>query len=51
MELEEIRLLKAGALPEESNRHRTAFLASVSKDYEAMVKDEENPSEDSSEEC
>jgi hypothetical protein len=50
VELEEIRLLKIGALPEGSDRQRTAFLSSINKDYEALVKDEEDPSEDSSEE-
>ena len=50
MELKEIRLLKAGALPEGSNRQRTTFLASLNKDYEALVKEEEDPSEDSFEE-
>jgi hypothetical protein len=48
LELEEIRLLKAGALPEGSDHQRTAFLSSIDKDYEALVKDEEDPSEDSS---
>ena len=50
MELEEIRLLKAGALPEGSSRRRTVFLASINKVYEALVKEEEDPSEDPSEE-
>ena len=50
MELVEILLLKARALPEGSNSQRTAFLASINKDYEALVKNEEDPSEDSSEE-
>ena len=50
MELEEIRLLKVGALQEGSNRQQTALLASINKDYEALVKDEEDPSEDSSKE-
>jgi hypothetical protein len=49
-EQEEIRLLKMGALPEGSDRQRTAFLSSINKDYEALVKDEEDPSEDLSEE-
>jgi hypothetical protein len=49
-EQEEIRLLKMGALPEGSDRQRTAFLSSIDKDYEALVKDKEDPSEDSSEE-
>jgi hypothetical protein len=50
MELKEIRLLKMGALPEGFDRQRTAFLSSINKDYEALIKDEEDPSEDSSEE-
>jgi hypothetical protein len=49
-EQEEIRLLKMGALPKGSDRQRTAFLSSIDKDYEALVKDKEDPSEDSSEE-
>jgi hypothetical protein len=47
MELEEIQLLKVAALPEESNRQRTAFLSNIDKDYEALVRDEEDSSEDS----
>jgi hypothetical protein len=43
MELEEIRLLRTGALPKGSNCQRTAFLSSINKDYEALVKDEEDP--------
>jgi hypothetical protein len=43
----EIRLLKMGALPEGSDRQRIAFLSNIDKDYEALVKDEEDPSEDS----
>ena len=50
-EQEEIRLLKAGALPKESDRQKTAFLSCINKDCEALVKDEDDPSEDSSEEC
>jgi hypothetical protein len=50
MELEEIRLLKTEALPKGSGRQRTAFLSSINKDYRALVKDEEDPSEDSFEE-
>jgi hypothetical protein len=50
LEQEEIRLLKMGALPEGSDRQKTAFLSSIDKDYEALVKDEEDPSEDSSKE-
>ena len=46
MELEEIRPLKVGASPEGSNCQRTTFLASINKDYEALVKDEEDPSEE-----
>jgi hypothetical protein len=44
MELEEIRLLKAEALPEGSDRQRIAFLSSINKDYEALVNDEEDQS-------
>ena len=51
MELEEIWLLKAGALSEGSNHQRDAFLASINKDYKVLVKDKEDPSKDSSEEC
>jgi hypothetical protein len=51
MELEEIRLLKEGALLEGSNCQRVTFLSSINKDYETLVKDEEDPFEDSSEEC
>jgi hypothetical protein len=29
-----------------SNRQRNAFLSSINKDYEALVKDEEDPSEE-----
>jgi hypothetical protein len=50
IELKEIRLLKAKALPKGSNCQRTAFLSSINKDYEVLVKDEEDPFEDSSEE-
>jgi hypothetical protein len=39
-----------GALPKGSDHQRTAFLSSINKDYEALVKDEEDPSEDSSKE-
>jgi hypothetical protein len=46
LEQEEIQLLKMGALPEGSDRQRIAFLSSIDKDYEALVKDEEGPSED-----
>jgi hypothetical protein len=46
MELEEIRLLKARALLKGYDHQRTAFLSSINKDYEALVKDEEDPSED-----
>jgi hypothetical protein len=48
LEQEEIRLLKMGALLEGFDRQRMAFLSSIVKDYEALVKDEEDPSEDSS---
>jgi hypothetical protein len=50
MELEEIRLLSTGALLEGSDRQKTTFLSNINKDYEALVKDEEDLSEDSSEE-
>ena len=50
VELEEIRLLKVRALKEGSSRQWIAFLASINKDYEALVKEEEDSSEDSSEE-
>jgi hypothetical protein len=46
MEQEEIRLLKMEALPEGSDHQRTAFLSSINKDYEALVKDDEDLSED-----
>jgi hypothetical protein len=46
MEQEEIRLLKTRALPKGFDRQRTAFLSSNNKDYEALVKDEEDPSEE-----
>jgi hypothetical protein len=46
MELEEIRFLKMRVVPEGSDRQKTAFLSSINKDYEALVKDEEDPSED-----
>jgi hypothetical protein len=39
-----------GALPKGSDRQRTVFLSSIDEVYEALVKDEEDPSEDSSEE-
>jgi hypothetical protein len=47
IEQEEIRLLKAGALPIESYRQKAAFLSSIDKDYEALVKDKGDPSEES----
>jgi hypothetical protein len=50
LEQEEIRLLKMGALPKRFDRQKTAFLSSIDRDYAALVKDEEDPSEDSSEE-
>ena len=50
MELEKIRLLKVGALPEGSSHRQTVFLASIHKDYKALVKEEEDQSEDSFEE-
>jgi hypothetical protein len=43
-------LLKTGALPKGSDRQRIAFLSNINKAYEALVKDEEDPSEDSSKE-
>jgi hypothetical protein len=46
MELEEIRLLKAEALPKGFDCQRTTFLSSIDKDYEALVKDEEDPSKE-----
>jgi hypothetical protein len=39
-----------GALLEGSDHQRAAFLSSIDKDYEALVKDEEDPPKDSSEE-
>jgi hypothetical protein len=51
MELEQIRLLKAGALPEGFDCQRIAFLSSIEKYYEALVKDEEDLFEDLYEEC
>jgi hypothetical protein len=50
MEQEEIQFLKTGALLEGSNHQKTAFLSSINKDYEALVKDEEDLSKDSSKE-
>jgi hypothetical protein len=50
MEQEEIQLLKTGALPEVFDRQRIAFLSSINKDYEALVRDEEDLSVDSTEE-
>jgi hypothetical protein len=46
MELEEIQLLKAGALPEGYNHQRIIFLSSINMDYEALVKNEEDPSKE-----
>jgi hypothetical protein len=46
MEQEEIQLLKTGALPKGSDHQRTAFLSSINKDYETLVKDEEDPFEE-----
>jgi hypothetical protein len=51
MELEEIRLLKGGALLEVFDCQRAAFLASINKHYEVLVKGEEDLSKDSSKEC
>jgi hypothetical protein len=42
--------LKTGALLEGSDHQRTAFLSSINKDYEALVKDEEDQFEDLSKE-
>jgi hypothetical protein len=50
MELEEILLLKAGALLEGYAHQRIAFLSSINKDYKPLVKDVEDSSKDSSEE-
>ena len=50
MELDEIRLLEAGALLEGSDRQRIVFLSNINKDYEALVKDKEDQYEDSSDE-
>ena len=50
MELKEIWLLKAGALPEGFDRQKAAFLSSINKDYKELVKDEEDSSKDSPEE-
>jgi hypothetical protein len=50
MELEEIWLLKAGVLLEGFDHQRTTFLSGINKDYKALVKDEEDPFEDLSEE-
>jgi hypothetical protein len=46
MAREEIRLLKSGTLRKGTHRHKAAFLLSIEKDLEAMIKDEEDPSED-----
>jgi hypothetical protein len=46
MAREEIRLLKGGTLRKGTRRHKAAFLLSIEKDLEAMIKDEEDPSED-----
>jgi hypothetical protein len=51
MELKEVWLLKAGALPEGFNCQRTAFLSSINKDYKTLIKDKEDPFEDLSKEC
>jgi hypothetical protein len=46
MELEEIRLLKAGALLKGPGHQRIVFLSSINEDYEALVKDEEDSSKE-----
>lgn len=51
MEQEEIQLLKVGALPVGSERQKATFLSSIDKDYEAMIKDEEDPLEVLIREC
>ena len=51
MEQEEIWLLKAGALPVGFDRRKTAFLSNIDKDYEALIKDEEDSSKESTREC
>lgn len=43
----EIQLLKVGALQKGMHRWRAAFPLSVEKDYEPIIKEEENPFEDS----
>jgi hypothetical protein len=50
IEQEEIRLLKVGELPEGFGHQRTAFLSNINKDYEVLVKNEEDLSDDSYEE-
>jgi hypothetical protein len=42
---EEIRLLKNGTLQKGTRRHKAAFLVSIEKDLKAIIKDEEDPSE------
>ena len=51
LEQEEIKLLKVGALLAGSEWQKAAFLSSINKDYEALVKDEEDPSQESAREC
>jgi hypothetical protein len=51
MEQEEIQLLKEGALLDGSDQQRIAFLSSIDKDYEVLVKDKEDPSEESAGKC
>jgi hypothetical protein len=51
MEQEEIELLKARALPVGFERQNAAFLSRIDKYYEALVKDEEEPSEEFVGEC
>jgi hypothetical protein len=46
MELEEFQLLKTGALPKGSDHQMIAFLSNINKDYEVLVKGEEDSSEE-----
>ena len=51
MKLEQIQLVRAGALLEGFDCQRAAFLTSINKDYKVLVKDKEDPFEDSSKKC
>ena len=51
MEQEEIELLKARALLIGFERQNAAFLSSIDKYYEELVKDEEEPSKEFAGEC